>query len=71
MADHDHRNPHTGDRSPKLTDDDIEAAKPLLANPDIGVTEIAHRDALSVHPRRANRVCPGRLRTALYMAGRG
>ncbi len=26
----------------KLTDDDIEAAKALLANPDIGVTQIAH-----------------------------
>jgi hypothetical protein len=40
----------------------IEAAKALLANPDIGVTQIAHRlgvspvDALSVHPaaRTAN-----------------
>lgn len=30
-------------RPPKLTDDDIEAAKALLANPDIGVTQIAHR----------------------------
>ena len=33
----------TGGRPPKLTDDDIEAAKALLANPDIGVTQIAHR----------------------------
>jgi hypothetical protein len=27
----------------KLTDDDIEAAKAMLANPDIGGTQIAHR----------------------------
>jgi DNA invertase Pin-like site-specific DNA recombinase len=33
----------TGGRPPKLTDDDIEAAKARLANPDIGVTQIAHR----------------------------
>jgi DNA invertase Pin-like site-specific DNA recombinase len=66
----------TGGRPPKLTDEDIEAAKALLANPDIGVTQIAHRlgvspgNALSVHPRRANREYPGRLRTALYPKGR-
>jgi DNA invertase Pin-like site-specific DNA recombinase len=29
----------TGGRPPKLTDDDIEAAKALLVNPDIGVTK--------------------------------
>ena len=51
----------TGGRPPKLTDDDIEAAKAMLANPDIGVTQIAHRlgvspgDALSLHSSRANR----------------
>jgi DNA invertase Pin-like site-specific DNA recombinase len=32
----------TGGRPPKLTDDDVEAAKAMLANPDIGVTQIAH-----------------------------
>ena len=31
-----------GGRPPKLTDDDIEAAKAMLANPDIGVAQIAH-----------------------------
>ena len=36
----------TGGRPPKLTDDDIEA-KVLLANPDIGVTQIAHRLGVS------------------------
>jgi hypothetical protein len=30
-----------------LTDDDIEAAKAMLANPDIGVTQIAHRVGIS------------------------
>jgi hypothetical protein len=39
----------TGGRPPKLTDDDIETAKAMLANPDIGVTQIAHR--LGVSPR--------------------
>src|SRR3954447_10934578 len=38
----------TGGRPPKLTDDDIEAAKALLANPDIAVTQIAQR--LDVSP---------------------
>jgi hypothetical protein len=33
----------TGGRPPKLTDDDIEAAKALLANPDIGVTGRSRR----------------------------
>jgi hypothetical protein len=37
----------TGGRPPKLTEDDIEVAKALLANPDIGVTEIAHRLGVS------------------------
>jgi hypothetical protein len=32
---------------PKLTDGDIEAAKAMLANPEIGVTQIAHRLGLS------------------------
>jgi DNA invertase Pin-like site-specific DNA recombinase len=57
----------TGGRPPKLTDDDVEAAKAMLANPDIGVTQIAHRlgvspNALSLHPRRTNREYPRRLR---------
>ncbi len=37
----------TGGRSPKLMDDDIEAAKAMLTNPDIGVTQIAHRLGVS------------------------
>jgi DNA invertase Pin-like site-specific DNA recombinase len=37
----------TEGRPPKLTDDDIEAAKAMLANPDIGVTQIAHRLGVS------------------------
>jgi DNA invertase Pin-like site-specific DNA recombinase len=37
-----------GGRPPKLTDDDIESAKALLANPDIGVTQIAHRLGVSL-----------------------
>jgi hypothetical protein len=39
-----------------LTDDDIEAAKALLANPDIGVTQIAHR--LGVSPATLYRYIP-------------
>jgi DNA invertase Pin-like site-specific DNA recombinase len=41
---------------PKLTDDDIEAAKAMLANPDIGVTQIAHR--LGVSPATLYRYIP-------------
>jgi DNA invertase Pin-like site-specific DNA recombinase len=37
----------TGGRPPKLTEDDLEAARALLANPDIGVTQIAHRLGVS------------------------
>jgi hypothetical protein len=33
----------TGGRPPKLTDDDIEVTKAMLANPDIAVTQIAQR----------------------------
>ena len=43
----------TGGRPPKLTD---EAAKALLANPDIGVTQIAHR--LGVSPATLYRYIP-------------
>jgi hypothetical protein len=45
----------TGGRPPKLTDDDIEAAKALLANPDIGVTQIAH--GLGVSPLEGAQSC--------------
>jgi DNA invertase Pin-like site-specific DNA recombinase len=38
-----------GGRPPKLTEDDLDVARALLANPDIGVTQIAHR--LGVSPR--------------------
>ena len=44
----------TGGRPPKLTDDDIEAAK--ATNPDIGVTQIAHR--LGVSPATLYRYIP-------------
>lgn len=37
------RQGRTGGRPLKLTPDDIEAAKAMLTNPDIGVTQIAHR----------------------------
>ena len=46
----------TGGRPPKLTNDDIEAAKALLANSDIGVTQIAHR--LGVSPATLYRYIP-------------
>src|SRR6202171_976930 len=46
----------TGGRPPKLTDEDIEAAKAMLANPDIGVTQIAHR--LGVSPSTLYRYIP-------------
>jgi DNA invertase Pin-like site-specific DNA recombinase len=46
----------TGGRPPKLTEDDIEAAKAMLANPDIGVTQIAHR--LGVSPATLYRYIP-------------
>jgi hypothetical protein len=34
-------------RPPKITADDIEAAKAMLANPDVGVTQIAHHRGVS------------------------
>ena len=46
----------TGGRPPKLTADDIEGAKAMLANPDIGVTQIAHR--LGVSPATLYRYLP-------------
>jgi DNA invertase Pin-like site-specific DNA recombinase len=52
----------TGGGPPKLTDDDIEAAKAMLANLDIGVTQIVHR--LGVSPatlyRYRRQAMPGR-----------
>jgi DNA invertase Pin-like site-specific DNA recombinase len=45
-----------GGRPPKLTDDDIDVAKSLLANPDIAVTQIAHR--LGVSPATLYRYIP-------------
>jgi DNA invertase Pin-like site-specific DNA recombinase len=68
----------TGGRPPKLTDDDIEAAKAMLANPDIGVTQIAHRLGVSPatlyqympYARRADPRIPRRLRTAALSQGR-
>jgi DNA invertase Pin-like site-specific DNA recombinase len=46
----------TGGRPPKLTEDDLDAARALLANPDIGVTQIAHR--LGVSPATLYRYIP-------------
>jgi hypothetical protein len=46
-----HRRP-----SEKLNADDIEAAKAMLGNPDIGVTQIAHR--LGVSPATLYRYIP-------------
>jgi DNA invertase Pin-like site-specific DNA recombinase len=46
----------TGGRPPKLTEDDLEAARALLANPDIGVTQIA--DRLGVSPATLYRYIP-------------
>jgi len=46
----------TAGGSPKLTEDGIEAANAMLANPDIGVTQIAHR--LGVSPATFYRYIP-------------
>jgi DNA invertase Pin-like site-specific DNA recombinase len=46
----------TGGRPPKLSAEDIEVAKTMLANPDIGVTNIAHR--LGVSPATLYRHIP-------------
>ena len=50
------RQGRTGGRPPKLTEDDLEAARALLANPDIGVTQIA--DRLGVSPATLYRYIP-------------
>jgi hypothetical protein len=50
----------TGGRPPKLTEDDLDAARALLANPDIGVDadrpppRRLSRNALSLYPVRGN-----------------
>src|SRR4051794_6497848 len=46
----------TGGRPPKLTEDDIEAAKAMLANPDIAIPQIAQR--LGVSPATLYRYTP-------------
>jgi DNA invertase Pin-like site-specific DNA recombinase len=46
----------TGGRPQKLTEDDLDVARALLANPDIGVTQIAHR--LGVSPATLYRYIP-------------
>src|SRR5690349_875860 len=46
----------SGGRPPKLTDDDIEAAKAMLANRDIAVTQIAQR--LGISPATLYRYLP-------------
>ena len=46
----------TGGRPRKLDDDDLEVARALLANPDIGVTQVAHR--LGVSPATLYRYIP-------------
>jgi DNA invertase Pin-like site-specific DNA recombinase len=46
----------TGGRPPILADDEIEAAKAMLTNPDIGVTQIPHR--LGVSPTTLHRYIP-------------
>src|SRR5208283_2721813 len=46
----------TGGRPPKLTDDDLDAASTLLANPDIPVSEVASR--MGVSPATLYRYIP-------------
>jgi hypothetical protein len=65
----------TGGRPPKLTDEDIEAAKAAgksrhRRDANRAPPRRLSGNALSVHPRRANREYPGHLRTALYPKGR-
>jgi DNA invertase Pin-like site-specific DNA recombinase len=52
-----------GGRPPKLTEDDLDVARALLANPDIGVTQIAHR--LGVSPATLYRYTAPRRRLRL------
>ena len=67
----------TGGRPPKLTADDIEAAKAMLANPDIGITQIAHRLGVSpatlyraIFPPRDQQIRPTFERRAQSNGGR-
>jgi DNA-binding MurR/RpiR family transcriptional regulator len=46
----------TGGRPPKLTDDDLDIARTLLANPDITVADVA--DRLGVSPATLYRYLP-------------
>jgi DNA invertase Pin-like site-specific DNA recombinase len=46
----------TGGRPPKLTDDDLDAARTLLSNPDITVSDVASR--LGVSPATLYRYMP-------------
>jgi len=65
----------SGGRPSKLTADDIEAAKAMLANPVIGVTQIApsrrarRRRSIDTS-RRTNREYPERCRIQLNQADR-
>jgi resolvase-like protein len=56
----------TGGRPPKMTDDDIEAARALLANPDNDADRAPpwrlSRDALSLYSCRADGECVSHLR---------
>ncbi len=63
---HRRRAGRTGRQPTKLTEDDLEAARALLANPDIGVTEIARR--LGVSPATLYRYIPA-ARTANLPGG--
>src|SRR5208283_5018717 len=47
----------TGGRPPKLTEDDLDIARTLLANPDIPVADVA--DRLGVSPATLYRYLPG------------
>jgi DNA invertase Pin-like site-specific DNA recombinase len=46
----------TGGRPPKLTEDDLDVARTLLANPDIPVADVA--DRLRVSPATLYRYLP-------------
>jgi len=46
----------TGGRPPKLIDDDLEAVRAMLANPDITVAEVAER--MGVSPATLYRYLP-------------
>jgi hypothetical protein len=56
----------TRGRPPKLTDDDIEAARAMLADPDIPVTQIAQRTVM-IRPRP---IQPQHSGSALRLRGR-